>query len=97
MLNIGDRVIVTRNFTQDNYNFKVGHTGTVLANSDSRDLIEWDFESPVFHNGGQWCHTRNKYVYGRKKHCYYIDDYKIKCLEIIPKKKCNGGFYNECD
>ena len=95
MFDIGDRVIVDRSFRQDSHNFKPGDKGTILAYDSFRILVEWDFESTWFHNGGQYCRVLDRDVYGKNKHCYYIEDDRVNCLRIIPRKRCNGGFYNE--
>lgn len=97
MFDIGDRVVVSRGFTQDSYRFKPGDKGTILAYDKFRILVEWDFENTWFHNGGQYCRALDKDVYGKDKHCYYIEDYRVEYLKIIPKKRRNGGFYSECD
>lgn len=90
MIKEGMKVIVTREFRQDNFMFEIGDSGKVLivskyAGGDIRRiLVEWDFESECFHDG------RSSMINGKPNRCYYIDGcYVLENLEYKAFKKNN--------
>ena len=90
MIKEGMKVIVTREFRQDNFMFEVGDSGKVLIirkntrGDIGRILVEWDFESEHFHNG------RTSRTNGKPNRCYWIDGrYALESLEYKAFKKNN--------
>jgi hypothetical protein len=86
IFNVGDRVKVYKPFTQDDWTFSIGESGTIRRVTDecgSPSLgIEWDFEGFCFHT----CAGMIKDKYG-----YYIYPTNYEYLRRIPKKIGNIG------